>query len=215
MKPEPTCPRCAGPIRPPGLWSSAWQCEWHGAVAPFTAVPRACAEALHQVSEHSAVPLWLPSPLLSDWVLSGVGAAGDERTGAVATVLAMSGPAPLGGPAEFLLVAEEPGVGLGAGYAGLPGPDPGDGFDTGAPHARMEAAGHDTALWSLPTDGSCAAYAGEGLGLWLWAVLWPVEAGLLMLEEFHLDDLRERPSVVDALPYGALSPRLIRKPPAR
>ena len=124
----------------------------------------------------------------------------------------MSGPAPLGGPAEFLLVAEEPGVGLGAAYAGLPGPDPGADFDHDAPHARMEAAGHDTARWSLPTNSGGAAYVGEGKGLWLWAVLWPVEAGLLMLEEFHLNDLREWPSVIEALPYGALSPRLVRKP---
>lgn len=181
-------------------------------MAPFAALPRSCAEALHQVAEHAAVPLWLPSPLPPGWVVTGVGSAGDERTGAVATVVAMSGPAPLGGPAEFLLIAEEPGVGLGAAYAGLPGPDPGGDFDRDAPHARMEAAGHDTALWSLPTDNECAAYVGEGKGLWLWAVFWPVEAGLLMLEEFHLDDLREWSALVDALPYGALCPRLVPKP---
>jgi hypothetical protein len=178
-------------------------------------MPRSCPEALRQVSGHAAVPLWVTAPLPADWVVSGVGSAGDERTGAVATVLAMSGPAPLGGPAEFLLVAEEPGIGLGAAYAGLPGPDPGEAFDADAPHARMEAAGHDTAMWSLPTRDGCAAYVGEGKGLWLWAVLWPVEAGLLLLEEFQLDDLREWPSRIDALPFGALSPRLLPKRTAR
>lgn len=208
MRPEPTCPRCHGTVRPPGLWSSDWQCEWHGAVPPFAAVPRIAADALHQVIASSRVPLWLPVPLPAGWVVSGVGSAGDERTGAVATVLAMSGPAPLGGPAEFVLLAEEPGVGLGAGYAGLAAPDPGDGFDADAPHVRVEAAGHPTGLWSVPTDGGCAAYVGEAKGLWLWAVLWPVEAGVVLLESLRLDDLRERPAVADNLPYGALSPRL-------
>ena len=39
--------------------------------------------------------------------------------------LACSGPTPFSdGPADVLLIAEEPGVGLGAHFAGLAGPDP-------------------------------------------------------------------------------------------
>ena len=181
---------------------------------PFRALPRIGAEGLQQTAANAAVPLWVPTPQPSGWLVSGVGAAGDERQGVQATVLALSGPAPLGGPAEFLLVAEEPGVGLGAAYAGLAGPDPGEGFDTGAPHARVEAAGHPTALWSLPTSSACAAFVGEGMGLWLWAVLWPLEAGVLMLEELRLADLREWPALAESLPYGALSPRLVPPRPA-
>ena len=214
MRPEPTCPRCASPLRPPGLWSKDWQCQTHGAVLPFRALPRIGAEGLQQTAANAAVPLWVPSPQPSGWLVSGVGAAGHERQGVQATVLALSGPAPLGGPAEFLLVAEEPGVGLGAAYAGLAGPDPGEGFDTSAPHARVEAAGHPTALWSLPTSSACAAFVGEGMGLWLWAVLWPLEAGVLMLEELRLADLREWPALAESLPYGALSPRLVPPRPA-
>lgn len=208
MRSEPTCPRCAGAIRAPGLWSSDWQCDRHGAVLPFTAVPRIAADALHQVAAQARVPLWAPRPLPAGWVVSGVGYVGDERTGARATVLAMSGPAPLGGPAEFLLLAEEPGIGLGARYAGLAAPDPDAGFDFGPPHAKVEAAGHPTALWSLPTEGQCAVFVGEAMGLWLWAVLWPTEAGILLLEQLRLDDLREQPALGDDLPFGAPCPRL-------
>lgn len=48
----------------------------------------------------------------------GGASAGDERTGARATAVALAGPSPLGGPADLVLVAEEPGVGLGARLAG-------------------------------------------------------------------------------------------------
>ncbi len=45
------------------------------------------------------------------------------------------------------------------------------------------------------------------MGNWLWAVLWPADAGVLMLESQNLLDLREPGMELD-LPYGAHSPRL-------
>jgi hypothetical protein len=48
-------------------------------------------------------------------------------------------------------------------------------------------------------------FAGEALANWLWTVLWPDSAGILMLEELSLRDLRE--TSLD-LPYGAFCPRL-------
>lgn len=213
MRPEPTCPRCAGPLRAPGLWSSAWQCERHGAVAPFTVLPRVSAESVEHILLLGGVPLWLPWPVRSGWVVSGMGYAGDDRTGARATVLACSGPSPLGGAADLLLVAEDPGVGLGARYAGLAGPDPGDGFDTGPPDAKLEAAGHPTALWCLRGAESCAAFVGEAKGLWLWALVWPAAAGVLLYDTTALADLRERGSDSD-IAYGSMTPRLSTPPAA-
>jgi hypothetical protein len=212
MQPPPTCPRCGAGLRSPGLWSSSWQCDWHGAVLPFRVFPRPGPESLEQVLRLAQVPVWGPQPVPLAWVISGFGVAGDERTGGWATVCAFTGPAPLGGAADLLLVAEEPGTGLGARYAGISGPDPGEGFDRGPPHAKVEAAGHPTALWSLPENAHCAAYVGEAKGLWLWALLFPAHAAVLLLENLMLDDLRGR-TVVHALAYGALSPRLS-PPPA-
>lgn len=212
MKAEPICPRCGSALRPPGLWSSDWQCDRHGAVLPFSAHPRVSPEALRHVLAGTAVPLWVPNPLPAGWLVTGVGFAGDERTGARATVLALSGPAPLGGPGELVLVSEEMGIGLGAGYAGLDATDPGDGFDAGAPHAKVFAAGHPAPLWALPVERDCAAYVGEAAAQWLWAVFWPAAAGLLLLEQLHLEDLRDRPLLVDELPFGAPSPMLGPRP---
>ncbi len=179
----------------------------HGGVHPFFLAPRPCSAALDNVRSLAQVPLWLPVPMPARWVVSGMGHAGDERTGACATLLACSGPAPLGGPGDLVLVAEEPGVGLGARFAGLTGPDPGPEIGSGVPDGKVEAAGHPTPVWSLPAAADRAAFVGEAKGLWLWAVLWPPDAALLLLEYLALQDLRDAApeAVVD---FGALSPRL-------
>jgi hypothetical protein len=207
MKAEPSCPRCGASLRPPGLWSSSWQCELHGAVHPLHVLSRPGPEALDHVVARARVPVWLPWPLPAGWVVTGLGYAGDDRSGGRATVVACSGPSPVGGPGDLVLVAEEPGVGLGARYAGLAGPDPGAGFDLGPPHAKVEAAGHPTPLWSVDAGPDVAVYVGEAKGLWLWAVLWPAGTGMLLLEDFLLRDLRDGGPDLDP-PYGAPTPRL-------
>ncbi len=145
----------------------------------------------------------MPWPLPSGWLVTGFAEAGDDERGASAVAVALSGPAPLGGPADLVLVAEEPGVGLGSSFAGLPGPDPGDGFGVSSPYAKVEIDGHPVSMWAVGAD--TAAFAGEALANWLWAVMWPGSAGLLMLEQLSLRDLREHD--LD-LPYGPLSARL-------
>ena len=130
---------------------------------------------------HAKVPVWLPWPLPSGWLVSGFIGAGDERTGTRGSAVALSGPNPLGGPAEMLIIAEEPGVGLGAGLAGLPGPDPGDGFAASQPHATVKVANHEAPLWLVESDGK-AIFVGEVSASWVWLVLWPDTAGTLLVE---------------------------------
>ncbi|WP_067482740.1 DUF6758 family protein [Actinomadura hibisca] len=213
MRAEPTCPRCAGPIRAPNAWSSDWICGAHGAVLPRAPAKRPSGDGLATVVRDTRVPVWTPWPLPPAWLVTGFGAVGDERSGGRASAVALSGPNLLSGPADMLLIAEEIGVGLGAYYAGLPGPDPGSGFDTGPPHTKIDLSGPSATcartvpLWSLESGPDRAVYAGEAMGDWLWVVLWPAEAGVLMADRLTLLDLREPGMEVD-LPYGAPSPRL-------
>jgi hypothetical protein len=168
-------------------------------------------EAVAHVVSRPGVPLWLAIGLPPGWVCSGVGYAGDDRSGARATVTAMSGPSPLGGPAELLVVAEEPGVGLGSRFAGLPETDPGDGFDHGPADAKVIAASHPTALWCVPTARQGAVFVGEAKGLWLWALVWPETAGVLMYDGVVLTDLRDLGGEPD-VDFGSVSPRLSEVP---
>ena len=202
-----TCPRCDSELRPPGLMSSDWVCERHGAVQPVRRWTRVTAELLAQAPSRAAVPLWVPLPVLPGWSVTGLALAGDERSGARGTVLALSGPCPLGGPGDMLLIAEEPGVGLGARYAGVADLDPSTVLQR-PPDAKVEAAGHPTALWRTDSAPDRVAFVGEALGVWLYAVLWPPASELLLIEEVELRDLRDATHVGEVLPLGAPSTRL-------
>ncbi|MCA1824755.1 MAG: DUF6758 family protein [Mycobacteriales bacterium] len=207
MPTPPTCPRCAGELRAPNLWSSAWRCARHGDVHPFRVAPLPSSKVMTDLAAHARVPVWVPWPLPLDWTVTGVASAGDERTGARATLVACSGPAPKGGPADVLFIAEEPGVGLGARFAGLAATDPG-GTPEGPPDVKVEAAGHPTALWRTASGEDRAALAGEAKALWLWAVVWPDSAASALLDGINLHDLREAAHPSLDLVFGAPSPRL-------
>ncbi|MEQ4300995.1 DUF6758 family protein [Plantactinospora sp. B6F1] len=232
-----SCPRCGGPVRPPDLMHTAWRCQDCGPVAPLHVAehigPEIVASAVDHIVEQrgsaelsgasgaragSPMPLWCPWPLPQGWMMTGVGWAGDDRGGVRATVVACTGPEPLGGgPADLVLVAEEPGVGLGTRLAGAtgvdPGPqlaealtEPGPGSAGRVAHAKIRAGGHPTPLWSVKSPTDRSAYAGEARGIWLYAIAWPASAGYLLAEDVELHDLTEwtPPELV----YGAPSPYL-------
>ena len=114
---------------------------------------------------------------------------------------------------------KNPGIGLGARYAGFAGTDAGPDApylsERTAPHARVHAAGHPTALWSVDGALDRAVYVGEALGHWLWVVLFPETAGLVVLDRFVLVDLRDAEHELD-VPFGAPQPQarsLTARPP--
>lgn len=198
------CPRCGTEVAPPDGQSDAWRCGSHGAVAPLVLFAPVTPESVEAARRRSSVPLWVPWPSPPEWATTGLALAGDPGGPASATAVAGTGPAPLGGMAELVLVAEELGTGLGAGYAALSGPDPG--VLPGAAQASVRIGGHATPMWSLPTRDDRCVYVGEALGLWLWAVLWPAEAGVLLLEDLVLHDLREH--IPGGVRFGPPSPYL-------
>jgi hypothetical protein len=206
MRIAPTCPRCGGPVREPNVWSSAWQCDVHGEVHPLRMVYSPSVEGVEGLLSGAAVPVWLPWPLPTGWLVTGFAGAGDQRTGTRGCAVALSGPNPVGGPGEMLLISEEPGLGLGARLAGLAGPDPGSDFAAAPPHACVRFGNHEFPLWHVDAPER-AAFAGEMMGHWLWLILWPDTAGVLLVEPLELRDLRDPGQDLD-LPFGALSPRL-------
>jgi hypothetical protein len=128
-------------------------------------------------------------------------------------VVALSGPGVTERRAELLVVAEEPGVGLGAAYAGLDTTDPGPELAALPADTKVSADGHSIPMWSLPVlDGDHAVYVGEAAGCWLWAIVWPVTEWMVVHDDLRLVDLRlpeHRLHIAD-VPAGALSPRLTR-----
>lgn len=204
---ERRCPRCAQPVREPTAWSSAWRCDLHGEVHPLLPAFSPSSDGLVALLRTTRdVPVWLPWPLPTGWLVAGFAGAGDERTGIRGSVVALSGPNPLGGPGDMLIVAEEPGTGLGAGVAGLDHVDPGAEFACCPPSAAASFDNHDIPLWLVDSPDR-AVFAGEAKGRWLWLVLWPETAGTLLIDPIVLRDLRDPWQDLD-IPFGARSPRL-------
>ena len=184
------CPRCLRTAQRPGLLSSRWTCVQHGEVAPLHAPRTGSTAAAAQLATRSKVPVWVPWPLPTAWLVTGLQAAGDDHSGWLATVVALSGPNPLAAGAtprgaDLLVVAEQPGVGLGARLAGLPDVDPGPALQAamaaGGPHPVVHAAGHAVPVWPVPTDDGRAVFAGEAASVWLWMITRPAEAGAITL----------------------------------
>ncbi|HWG65318.1 MAG TPA: DUF6758 family protein [Streptosporangiaceae bacterium] len=200
------CPRCHRELHEPSEWDSSWHCDLHGAVEPLRPTRSPSPEGLQALRDTAAVPVWLPWPAPVGWLITGFTGTGDERSGTHACVVGLSGPNPVGALGEMLLISEAPGVGLGAGFAGLPGPDPGADFAAGQPHALVRFAHHEFPLWHVEAPGR-AAFAGEVLANWLWIILWPDSAGVLVLESMTLRDLRDPGQDLD-LPFGAKTERL-------
>jgi hypothetical protein len=205
------CPRCDAAVRAPSIWHNGSTCAVHGEVVPLQPAQSADSQHLEWIAAHSDVPVWLPWPLPDGWLLTGTRCVRDEKHPAQAVVVAASGPhrgAPGGSPvADLLLVAERPGTGLGAHLAGRDDVDPGEGLVTGAPAARPHAGGSSTPLWSVEADGDRAVLVGEAGGVWLWALLWPAAAGLTVLDDLELVDLRDPAHTLD-VPCGAMTPRV-------
>jgi uncharacterized protein DUF6758 len=206
-----SCPRCGGLVRPPDSTFPGWRCDACGPVPPLHVAEHVGPDIVELAVDNAGqVPIWCPWPLLPGWTVTGVGWVGDDRGGTRATALACAGPGPLGGPADVLLVAEEPGLGMGNRFAALPGPDPGPYLEQTlgctAAHAKVRAGGRPTPLWAVGGAEDRSAYVGEARGLWLYAVTWPADAGYLFAEDVVLHDLTEW--LPAELVYGAPSPYL-------
>jgi hypothetical protein len=214
-----SCPRCGGPVRPPDLMRSGWLCDRDGTVDPLHTCSHISADILSDARDRvrrangrdGTMSLWCPWPLMKGWTVTGVAWAGDNRTGVRATAVALSGPAPLqDGPADAVFVAEEIGVGLGAGLAGIPGLDPGPALEQAVAsteaNAKVRIESHPSPLWAVPSLEDRSAYAGEAQGRWLSVVIWPAAAGFILAEEIILHDLVEY--LPTELVFGAPSFRL-------
>ena len=204
MSVSAVCPRCGEVlvVRPESP-AQGW-CRLHAAVTPLHHTVVVAHDAITAVCADARVPAWVPDPMPAGWSVTGLAWGGEP--GARAIVVACAGPAPLGGSAELVLVAEEPGTGLGCGYAGLPGVDPGDLID-GPSTAEIRAGGQRAPLWLVPTGDDRAAYVGEARGVWLWLVTWPASAAWLLAEDLDLLDLRDR--IYPDLPLGPPTERLL------
>ncbi|MBY9075433.1 hypothetical protein K1X13_11435 [Nocardioides sp. WL0053] len=205
-----SCPRCSSPVTED---DDGWRCLDHGRITPLWRPAEASYEAL---TEHllrcTTVPTLLPWPLSPGWTITDFGCVGSPRDGeARASLASCSGTSDLDGVVELTVVSEEPGVGLGARIAGVDHTDPGAEIGDGPPHAKVRVDGRPVSLWSVSTSHSDSnfdrsVFAGEAQGRWLWLVMRPASAALLLNDEWILLDVSDLGPELMELPFGGHPP---------
>jgi hypothetical protein len=203
-----SCPRCTSPITET---DGAYTCKQHGEIAPLwrpdTADYTAFAELVGRVGD---LPTYLPWPMSPGWSIADFGCVA-SRDRATATVTTTVGTSDLDGPVEVTIVSEDSGVGLGARCAGTAYDDPGEQVGHG-PHAvHVRAGGRTVPMWSVdPRDDddllAKAVFAGEAEGRWLWLVIRPASAALLLRDEGLLADVTGFGPEALEMPFGGPRP---------
>jgi hypothetical protein len=186
------CPRCREALE---AAAEGVECPVHGALPSLW---RPDEVSYDEFAEHlrfaGDFPTYLPWPMSPGWAVTDFGVVTDARDRPHASVTCCSGTSELDGPVDVFFVAEEAGVGLGGRVASLIGDDPGHEIGDGPPTVRIRIASQQVWLWSVSTAGSDSdfdrsVFAGEAAGRWLWIVLRPASAMLLLRDDWILRDV--------------------------
>lgn len=203
MSLEAGCVRCSVPVLP---------CPDHGEGPVLWRPPEATYDAF---AEHLAMsrgfPTYLPWPISPGWTVTDVATVVDAGGRPRATMTCASGTTELDGPVDVLVIAEEAGTGLGARCAGSRYDDPGADIALRAPTARVRVERQSIKLWDISTSSSDGEFdrsvvAGEAAGRWLWIVLRPASALLLLRDDWILRDVSGVGPQLVELPFGAHRP---------
>jgi hypothetical protein len=202
----------------------------HGPTEPLWRPGQADYDSFAElVGRSDQLPTYLPWPLSPGWSIADFGCVGGD--GQVrATVTTTVGTSDLDGEVEVTIVSEEPGVGLGARCAGTAYDDPGPQISNGPPAIHVRAGGRTVPLWLVddtrdagqgasgarsggPGGGSGdaellarAVFAGEADGRWLWLVMKPASAALLLHDDWLLADVTGFGPEALELPFGGPRP---------
>jgi hypothetical protein len=205
--PDRCCSRCGAQVLPPTLLHHEYRCPQHGEVAGLSpAIPFAPAET-DRLAARSDLPIWFPRPLPVPWLVTGLRCAEDPRGRVAAVAVGFTGRGLSDGPSDVVIVAEQPGCGLGAMFAGLAEPDPGADCFAGPAASRIRTGHRSTGLWSAEAPSDRVAFVGEADGNWLWIIGWPDSAWSLVDDDLRLGDARSDVAYRQ-YPAGALNPRL-------
>lgn len=178
------------------------------------------------VSRIDDIPTYLPWPMSPGWSIGEFGCVGAEGHRVRATVTSTVGTSDLDGEVEVTVVSEDPGIGLGARCAGTTYDDPGPQISNGPPAIHVRAGGRTVPLWlvddtpddsRLPSEPTVAqladaellaraVFAGESDGRWLWLVMRPASAALLLHDDWLLADVTGFGPEALEMPFGGRRP---------
>jgi hypothetical protein len=196
----------------------------HGRTDPLWRPDQADYDSFAElVARIDDLPIYLPWPMSPGWSIADFGCVGTERVRA--TVTTTVGSSDLDGNVEVTIVSEDPGIGLGARCAGTTYDDPGPQISNGPAAIHVRAGGRTVPLWlvddSLEEAGAPgrggghvsedellarAVFAGEADGRWLWLVIKPGSAALLLHDDWLLADVTGFGPEALEMPFGGPRP---------
>jgi hypothetical protein len=213
-----SCPRCTSPITGEG---ESFACTVHGPIEPLWRPVEADYDSFADlVGRSDDLPTYLPWPMSPGWSIADFGCVGIGKR-VRATVTTTVGTSDLDGEVEVTIVSEEPGIGLGARCAGTTYDDPGPQISNGPPSIHVRAGGRTVPLWLVedtrphtetapgtPDDDllARAVFAGEADGRWLWLVMKPASAALLLHDDWLLADVTGFGPEALEMPFGGPRP---------
>lgn len=207
------CPRCPAPVTWSGPGPDAgWACIEHGAIEPLWRPDVASYDAFaDHLRASQGFPTLLPWPMSPGWSVTDFAVVGEDPERARATMTCCSGPSDLDGPVDVVVVTEEIGTGLGGRCAGIGRVDPGLDIGEGTPVVRVRVDGQLVKLWAVSVSSSSgdldrSVVAGEAAGRWLWIVLRPASAVLLLRDDWILRDVSEIGPPLVEMPFGGPAP---------
>jgi hypothetical protein len=213
MSPEASCVRCSAPvIESPGSPDAPWSCPEHGATHALWRPEEATYEVFAgHLSATDGFPTYVPWPMGPGWSVTDFASVGDAPGRTRATLTCTSGTSELDGPVDAIVVAEEAGTGLGARCAGTRYDDPGIDILHRSPTARIRIGSQSVNLWDISTSSSDGEFdrsvvAGEAGGRWLWIVLRPASALLLLRDDWILRDVSHVGPQLVEMPFGGHRP---------
>jgi len=192
------------------LSGGGWSCPDHGPTQPLRRPEDASYDdVVEALALAGDFPTYLPWPMSPGWTVSDFAVVGEGP--AQATMTCSSGTSALDGPVDVFVVSEESGVGLGARCAGTSHLDPGPDLGVGRPPVRVRIGSQSVPLWAVSTSTSDleldrAVFAGEAAGRWLWVVLRPASAMLLLHDEWILRDVSGIGPPLVELTFGGPQP---------
>ncbi|EON24734.1 MULTISPECIES: DUF6758 family protein [Nocardioides] len=205
---RPGCPRCGLPLTET---DASWACPEHGPTPPLWRPQESTYDAfVRHLGAAAGFPTYLPWPMGPGWRVTDFGVVVQEGSVPRATMSCVSGTSVLDGPVDVLVVSEEPGTGLGARAARLASPDPRD-IGEGPPVVKVRLGHGPVSLWAVSTSDADEEFdryvmVGEAAGRWLWLVLRPASAMLLMRDEWILRDVAEVGAPLIEMPFGGPPP---------
>ncbi|MDN4162224.1 DUF6758 family protein [Nocardioides abyssi] len=205
------CPRCPTPVAQVAA-DGGWSCPDHGVVEPMWRPGEASYDGfVAHLRAAGGFPTYLPWPMSPGWTVTDFGVVGGDPSRVRATMTCCSGTSDLDGPVDVLVVTEEPGTGLGARCAGTTYLDPGIEVGEGPPSVKVRLDNQSVGLWPVSTSAATGEWdrsvvAGEARGRWLWLVMRPASAMLLLRDDWILRDVSGLGPPLVEMPFGGPRP---------